>query len=73
MLISPDVPVVQAPNPPCYSFFFFNNMYLFVFGYAGSSLLCRLFSLALGSGSYSLIGVCRLLIAVASLVVEQRL
>ena len=45
----------------------FFKFYLFTFVRAGSSLLCRLFS-SCGDGGYSLVGVRRLLIAVASLV-----
>ena len=42
-----------------------------MFGCAGSSLLCRLFLVA-ASGGFSVVAVCSLLIAVASLV-EHRL
>ena len=48
------------------------KLYLFVFGCAGSSLLCGLFS-SLASGGSSLAGVHEWLIAVASLVEEQGL
>ena len=44
-------------------------LYLFIFGFAGSSLLGRL-SLVVASGGCSLV-VCRLLVAVASLVEEH--
>ena len=44
-----------------------------IFGCARSSLLCARLSLLVASGSYSLDGVCGLLIAVASLVVVHGL
>ena len=47
-----------------------NFIYLFIFGCAESSLLHAGFSLLGGNGGYSLVAVCRLLIAVASLVEE---
>ena len=46
--------------------------YLFIFGSAESSLLCR-FSLVVASWGYSLVVVHGLLILVASLVAEHRL
>ena len=46
--------------------------FLFIFGCAGCSLLCRAFS-SCGEGGYSLVAVCRLLTAVASLVLEHGL
>ena len=46
-------------------------MYSFIFGYAGSSLLCEL-SLVVASGGYSLVAMRGLLIAVASFL-EHRL
>ena len=50
---------------------FYNNfIYLFIFGCAGSSLLCE-FSLGAASGDYCLAAV--LLIAAAFLVAEHRL
>ena len=49
--------------------FFSYLLYLFIFGFAGSSLLGRL-SLVVASGGCSLV-VCRLLVAVASLVEEH--
>ena len=51
------------------TFFSFHTPYLFIFGCAGS-LLCVGFSLVAASGGYSLVAGCRLLTAVASLVVE---
>ena len=48
-------------------------IYLFIFGCAGSSFaVCRL-SLVVASRGYSLVAVRGLLIAVASVVAEQRL
>ena len=53
-------------------FFFLKNIYLLVYlGCAGSQLLLG-FSLVFGCGSYSLVVVCWLLIAVASLAVKHR-
>ena len=46
--------------------------YLFIFGYAGSSLLCRLSVVVTSKGS-SLVAVCGLLIAVASPLMEYGL
>ena len=46
--------------------------FLVIFGSAGSSLLCGLFSLAVGSGVYSLVVARGFLVAVASLVAEHR-
>ena len=43
---------------------------LFIFGGAGSSMLCANFSLVAGSWGYSLVAVLRLLIVVTSLVVQ---
>ena len=59
------------PLRPCvkHYFIFFLN-YLFILGCAGSSLLCRLFSSCV-SGSYSLVAVYGLLVAVASFAAEQ--
>ena len=49
------------------------TLYIYnLFGCAGSSLLCRLFS-SCGEGGYSLVTMPGLLIVVASLVVEHRL
>ena len=48
------------------------NIYLFTFGCAGSSLLCRDFYLV-ASGDYSVVVMQQLLVTVASLVAEQRL
>ena len=45
-------------------------LYLFIFGCAGFSLLCRFFSHC-GKWGSSLVAVCRLLIVVASLAVEH--
>ena len=44
------------------------SYYLFIFVSIGSSLLCMGFSPVAVSGGYSLVGACRLLTAVASLV-----
>ena len=49
---------------------FYYKFYLFLFGCAGSLLLCRL-SLVVASGVYSLVVACKRLIAVASLVAEH--
>ena len=49
-----------------------SKIILFIFGCAGSLLLCCLF-LVVASRGYSLVAVCGLLIAVASLVAERRL
>ena len=54
------------------SFFLFLN-YLFILGCAGSLLLHGLFPLVAVSKGYSLVVVCRFLIAVASLVAEHGL
>ena len=52
-------------------FFFLNNfIYLFIFGCAGSSLLCRLSSSCCEWGLY-VVAVNELLIAVTSLVAEH--
>ena len=48
-------------------------LHAFIFGCAGSVLLCVGFSLVAVSTGYSLVGVCRLLIAVASPIVVHRL
>ena len=48
-------------------------IYSFMFGCAGSSLLHLGFSLVVASEGYSLVVVCGLLIAMASLVVEHGL
>lgn len=53
-----------------YKLLFFN--FFFIFGYAGSSLLCGL-SLAVVSQGCSLVGVCEFLIAVASFVADHEL
>lgn len=53
-----------------YKLLFLN--FFFIFGYAGSSLLCGL-SLAEEIGGYSLAAVLGFLTAVASLVAEHRL
>ena len=45
----------------CVCIFFFNNIYLFIFGCAGSSLLRGLFSTAASRG-YSLVAVYRFLL-----------
>ena len=74
------VPYVSKLKPEVFSFIFlrtfsislFKLFYLFIFGCAGSSLLCGL-SLVAESESYSLVAVCRLLIVVASFVAEHRL
>ena len=59
--------------PGIFLFFFLNNLiYLFIFGCTGYLLLHTGFSLVAASRSYSLVVVHRLLIAVASLVGEQR-
>ena len=50
----------------------FLKITLFLYWFAGSSLL-RGFSLVAGSGDYSLVEVCGLRIAVASLVMEHGL
>ena len=57
----------EPPGKPT-NLIFFNFIY---FGCAGSSLLCGLFPAAL-IGGFSLVGVCRLPIAMASLVGAQR-
>ena len=60
-------------------FFFFLRspvplkLFIYLFGCAGSSLLSAGLSLAAVSGGYSLVAVCGLLIAAASLVAEHRL
>ena len=59
-------------------FFFFKRIfkvfiYLFIFGCDGSSLLSRGLSLVAASGSFSLVVVRRLLVAVVSPPVEHRL
>ena len=46
---------------------------MFIYGCAGSLLLCMGFFLVVASGGYSVIEVDGILIAVASLVVEHRL
>ena len=46
--------------------------YLFIYDCIGSSLLCGLFSRVVASGGYSLVAVCRLLVAVASLTADYR-
>ena len=51
----------------CLFFFFF--FYYFVLAVLG--LRCCLFSLVVASGDYSVVAVCRLLIAVGSLVAER--
>ena len=48
------------------------KFYLFIYGCAGSLGLCRFFS-SCGEQGLLFIAVCRLLIAVTSLVVEHRL
>ena len=57
---------------PSYFFFFFFTFYLFIFGCAGSLLLHRFLSSCSKQGLLSLV-VHKLLIAVASLVLELRL
>ena len=47
-------------------------MYLFILGCAGSSLLCALLS-SCGEQELLFVAICRLLIMVASLLVEHRL
>ena len=47
-------------------------MYVFIFGYAGSLLLCGL-SMVVVSGNYSLVAKHRLLLVMSSLVEEQGL
>ena len=59
------------PNVGNCLIFVFINLFIY-FGFAGSSLLFKLF-LAVASGSNSLVAVHRLLIAAASLVAELRL
>ena len=49
------------------------KLFIYLFGCAGSSLLSAGLSLAAVSGGYSLVAVCGLLIAAASLVAEHRL
>ena len=49
----------------------FQIYYIFIYGCSGSSLLCTDFSLVAASEGYSLDGVYRLLIAVASLFVRM--
>ena len=58
----------------CYFSATFNciSFYLFIYGCAGLLLLCRL-SLVAASRGYSLVAVCGLLIAVASLIAEHGL
>ena len=51
---------------------FYYKFYLFLFGCAGSLLLCRL-SRAVASGGYSVVSVLRLLIAVGCLAAEHQL
>ena len=46
---------------------------IYIFGCAGSSLLCRFSSLVVASRGYCLVAVCRLLIAVASHAMAQGL
>ena len=46
--------------------------YLYVFGCAGFSLLCRIFSIVMASGGYSVFVACRLLTVMASLVAGHR-
>ena len=50
--------------------FSFFNMILFIFGCAGSWMLCGLFS-GCSEWRLLLVAVCRLLVVVASLAVEQ--
>ena len=76
--VSPQIDILLPPddNEPKAMHFFFKNfyfIYLFSFGCTGSSLVCRSFSLVIASGDSSLVVVCELLIAVASLAVEHRL
>ena len=52
---------------------FYIYIYLFIYGYAGFSLLCVGFSLVAVSEGYSLVAVHRLLTVVVSLAVEHRL
>ena len=52
--------------------FSYSFIYLFIFGYAGYSLLQRLFS-HFGEQGYSLVSAGRLLVAMSSLVAERRL
>ena len=59
--------VQRRPLPLLLLLFFFFHF----FGYAGSSLPCRLFS-SVASRGYSLVAVHRLLPAVASLAAEHR-
>ena len=53
------------------SFFFFFNIYLFLA--VQGVCCCAVFALVVASGGYSFVAVCRLLIALASLVVEHGL
>ena len=55
-----------------YSVHFFKEIILFIFGCAGSLLLCGLFLVA-ASGGYSLVAMNRPLIVVSSLVAEHGL
>ena len=55
-----------------YSFLKNNFIYVFIFGRAGSSLLCGFFSRSRQEG-YSLVDMRELLIGVASVVAKQRL
>ena len=63
-------PTQMFSNPQVETPFF--NFFFFIFGYAGSLLLHRLFS-SCSEGGYSLVAACRLLIVVTSLVVEHGL
>ena len=56
---------IQSRKKTPDSFFFFLIIYLFIFGYAGSSLLQGVFS-SFSNGDYSLVAVGGLLIAVTS-------
>ena len=52
-------------------FFFFFNIYLFLA--VQGVCCCAVFALVVATGGYSFVAVCRLLIALASLVVEHGL
>ena len=57
---------------PCAVVLLFKNIYLFIFGFTGSLLLCAL-SLIGVNGGYSVVSVHRLLVEMASLVAEHGL
>ena len=73
LFLLPFLPLYMVSLPIVSSSLFKNNFtYLFIFGCAGSSLLCWL-SLVAASGGHSLVVVCGLLSAVAFIVAEHGL